>query len=133
MNRIISNEFLKRAAPLAIVLGLGVTACGNDKSSTVEQKIGNLHTEAVELCTDQAEDAFTAKYPEVTVSGKPTVAELKEALTAAEGRESDGAAYMQSEFDVCMNDNFGQPTQQLIDQQINIAPTSTTEVTVATT
>ncbi len=132
MNRNISNEFFKRVAPLAIVLGLGVTACA-DNTKTVDERMTSFHTEVVDLCTDQAEDAFTVKYPEVTVSEKPTAAELKKALTAAEGRESNGATYMQTQFDVCMDDNFGQPTQQLIDQQINIAPTSTTEVTVATT
>lgn len=133
MNSIISKEFLvKKAAPFAVVLGLGLTACGNDKGGSVEEQTAALHDEAVTLCTDQANVDFAGKYPEVIVGDKPTVAELKVALTAAEGRESEGAAFMQSQFDSCMDDNFNQPTQALIDQTINIAP-STTEVTVSTT
>lgn len=134
MNRIVSREFVKRTTPLLVALGLGVTACADDtKKQTIEQQTIVLHDKAVDICTDEANEKFAEKYPAITVSSNPSVKELQDALANAQGRETQGPIDLQTDFDSCMDREFNTPLQQLIDQQINVAPTTGPADTTADT
>lgn len=135
MNKVVSKEVYTRVLPLLAVLGLGFTACGGDTNKlTTEEQATNLHEGAVEICTKEADTKFAEKYPEIVVNSNPSVEELQEALENAQGRETEGPATLQADFDDCMDREFNGPMQRLIDEDINMNPTTipaeTTVVTV---
>lgn len=109
-----------------------MAGCADDKESgTVGDQITALHAKATELCTADARARFEAKYPNVEISDTPTLTELEKAVVILEAKESEGPAFMQGEFDDCMEREFDDVVDGLDNGTIVPPQNTTVDTTIA--
>ena len=125
----IIERFAKSTLPVVAVAGLALAACGEDKSP-VDGQLKTLHTEATELCTDEARDLTAAQFPDVTVPNAPSVEQLRAALEAAESRESQAPEFLQGSFDDCFKREFTDVVKGLGVPTISIDGTVPVDTTI---
>ena len=119
----------RKAAALAVVVGLGLSACSGEDTS-VKDQLGDLYKDASELCDTNARTETEAKYPNAKVGETPTLEELQQAVEIQEAKETKGAAYFADAYKKCMDANYFGVVEVLEVNDMTPPTNSVTESTV---
>jgi hypothetical protein len=119
------ERLARRVLPVAAVGMFAIAGCGGDKDTeTIPEGLKVLHLDAIEICTSNAQVQFDAMYPDVEIGDDPSLEELQSAVKVLEAKESKGPAFMQGEYDDCMDREFNDVAASL--ENGTIVPTQDT-------